>query len=96
MSLSTNQKFLAYTDQADLIKALHDPTSDVECAAAAIEVKRIACEGIDAFMEQHGVDIVATPSDSTLVSWAACSGEYCHFTPLHFTPPHPTQLAGSA
>ena len=36
-------------------------------------------------MAEHEVDIIAAPSDSTLVSFAACSGEHLLLLRLHRT-----------
>lgn len=64
----------AFVDQTDLISALNDPTSDEECEAAVRALKKLATDSINAFMTEHGVEIITAASDSTLVSYAAHAG----------------------
>ncbi len=71
------------------MKALNDPTSDGDCHAAVIELKRIATESIDTLMDEHGIEIIAAPSDSTLVSFAACSGKCLGFLAYNLTDSQP-------
>lgn len=58
------------------MKALNWPVITEESQAATVELRRLAGQdGMDKLMDAEGLDVVVAPSDTILVSFAACAGK---------------------
>lgn len=65
----------AYSTQTELIKALEKRLDPEKHQAAVKALSRLAGpDGMDKIMREKKIEIVLAPSDSTLVSYAACAG----------------------
>ncbi|KAJ5624400.1 amidase-like protein [Penicillium lagena] len=66
---------IAGTTQTEVIASLKSTMSPESYASAISQLRRLASvDGMEKWMEEHSIDIVLGPSDSTLVSFAACAG----------------------
>ncbi|KAI1411627.1 amidase signature enzyme [Hypoxylon sp. FL1857] len=63
-----------YSTQTELIKSRDSNMTEFRRRKVCLELRRLALvEGVEKIMLENGLDIVLAPSDSTLVSYAACA-----------------------
>ncbi len=65
---------VAYTTQTELVAALNSTMTPATHDKVAAELRRRARQIIGKVLEEHGVDVILAPSDSTLVSYTALAG----------------------
>lgn len=65
----------AYSTQSELIKALNSDMTEATRQETVVALRRIAgSDGLGKIMMEQQLDIILAPSDSMLVSFAACAG----------------------
>ncbi|CAL5866018.1 uncharacterized protein PFLUO_LOCUS225 [Penicillium psychrofluorescens] len=69
------ERFKPGTTQTEILAALKSTMSPESHASAVSQLRRLASvDGMEKWMDEHSLDIVLGPSDSTLVTFAACAG----------------------
>ncbi|PWY83399.1 amidase [Aspergillus heteromorphus CBS 117.55] len=72
-----------HTDQDDLQKTLESNLDEETAAAAKAHARRLAGpEGIDATLQQHGIDVIVGPGDCAICAVAALAGYPTGMVPL--------------
>ncbi|KAF2434006.1 amidase signature enzyme [Tothia fuscella] len=72
-----------FSNQADLIRARDNDSSPEDVARAIPEARKLAAEhGIDAVLDQHNIDLIAAPEDSSMCLFASVAGYPLVMVPL--------------